>query len=224
MSRTVASATKAVEKALGDLQKWQTKVRDAADQKLALEAGLGDALLDDPEAEERTGSELERLGIRVRSGLVAVETAEARLEAARRDVLEAEAAVEEGAAAAALKDHAKHESKVDALLRQLEELDGVSYEAVTIDSAYELRGNAGSVGPGEWAVRRLDAVHAASVEHSIRAAVLHFVAERGVLPVFTHDLPTRGPGWGHGFPLSAEQIPEAARAFVAQSPNRVAVG
>jgi len=137
MSRALDNARKAVEKAAADVAKWEGKAFEATSQKAALESSAGDALLDDPTAEDRIGRDIDRLASQIRTSNTAAETARRRLADARTAALLAEADDEDAAAKAAAKELEKHMARVNDLLKQLETLDGVPYEALTSEVAME---------------------------------------------------------------------------------------
>ncbi|PTU55372.1 hypothetical protein DBB34_14545 [Sphaerisporangium cinnabarinum] len=137
MSRALDNARKAVEKAAADVARWDGKAFEATSQKAALESSAGDALLDDPTAEDRIGRDLDRLTSQIRTSNTAAETARRRLANARTAALLAEADDEDAAAKIAAKELEKHTARVNELVKQLEELDGVHYEAQTAELAME---------------------------------------------------------------------------------------
>jgi hypothetical protein len=210
VSRATEHARKTVEKATADLEKWQGKVFDATAQHAGLQATAGDALLDDPDAEERIDRELVRLQSQARTAATAVSTAQERLAGARRQVLQAEAEEEDAAGAAAEKELTKHQAKVDALLKQLEELDGVVYDPRTPDT---VRWDGGA--PLVLPTQRSETLRRLLLHHRQRAAVLRFVHVHGTVPTVSHELDVRWPGWSPGLPVT--EVPQTAREYVAST-------
>lgn len=137
MSRSLDNARKAVEKAAADVAKWEGKAFEATSEKAALESSAGDALLDDPTAEDRIGRDIDRLASQIRTSNTAAATARRRLADARTAALLAEADDEDAAAKSAAKELEKHTARVTDLVKQLETLDGVPYEAQTAELAIE---------------------------------------------------------------------------------------
>lgn len=210
MSRALNAAQKDVEKNEADVAKWETRVSQEQATLTALEATLGEALLDDETAADRLPAQIDAASSRIRATRRAVAVAHQRLTAARQKALRVEADDEDDIAATHQKNADQIRGKVDQLLQQIEQIDGVRYLDPEDVAADHYR-----VGAGEQYTVQLsrsglayDAAHL----HRSRAAVLRYTAEHGRVPTFTHEL-ALGHGVAHGTPVGAELIPASAAAF-----------
>lgn len=201
MSRVLSRALAEVEAAQRDRDRWARVVVES--EQAAENAAAVDVT--DPSELDAVGDAAVRAAGKVGAAQRAFATAERRLADARRSALVAEASDEDEQAVAAQKGLAGHRSKLDALLRQLRDLDGVDYEPKliwTFDNK--------SVEPPTNSTRMTWTVHV----HRTRAAVLRYAVENGRAPSFGHEVGVGFDMGGHNL-LGPDLMPETVSAFVA---------
>jgi len=212
MSRALEKARAEAARAAADVEKWVRAVTGAAGELAAAEA----TEVTDPSQLDSVGDAAVRARGKVGAAQRALDTAETRRSVARRAVLLAEAADEDDEAARVERDVRAHESKVQNLLDQLRDLDGVPYDAVTAESTYSDRRRFGGSGDGQvFQARRLDLLVASARQHRVRAAVLRSTAATGGVPTFNHEVDYTFPDWHAGTPLTGDDVPDSARDYAA---------
>lgn len=134
----------------------------------------------------------------------AVELARERVLAARRAVLVAEAGEQDRIAASTEENKAALRVKIDALLGQIETLDGVRYEPPSEPES-------GAVGSRSlsWTIPRTVQLDNEAALHRHRASVLRYVAQHDVLPVFVQELDV--PAGSYGSAVPADLVVASAR-------------
>ena len=137
---------------------------------------------------------------------------EARLGEVRRDVLLAEADDEEGMAATVARELTGLQGKVEALLGQLETLNGIRYE-VPADELISRRVKMGE--RVSMPLAKTDALDTQARIHRIHAAVLRATARSGRVPLFFHELEEQFPGSWASSLIDPGIVPTSARAYAA---------
>lgn len=210
MSRTTEKARAAVTAAEADHARWATTLADAE----ASAAAAQEAVAETPDDLDRIGAAAALAHAKASAARRALVKAVVRLADARRGVLVAEADDEAEMAKSTRKAADAHTRKVNALLTQLQELDGVPYgpehheEGRGLDSKY--------TGRRVEQVSRRVVLWSQVRLHDVRAAVLRYVAENDAMPYAGRDLPSGVvPYPFNQEPLTGEQIPAAAREYLA---------
>lgn len=207
MSRALTKALSAVEEAERNRDRWVAALATAeAEAAMAL-----DFEVSDPSELEAAGEQAARAAAKAAAARRALGVAEQRLQEAREAALLAEAADEDAAAAALEKEHRSLQSRVDALLKQLEDLNGVRYDLPDGEAIYR------RVEMGERVVVHEPRTHRLAVEarsHRVRASVLRATARTRRVPMFFHELDERFGFWASSL-ISAEDKPESALVYAA---------
>ncbi len=120
----VQTSREAVVAARAKLGEWQTTLAAAETALEALQAQTGEQALEDPELAFSIPRQMQEQRDRIDVARRAIEAQRPHVQAAERDYLLAEAAVLEGAAAAARKKLERHEARTQELLAQLEAHEG----------------------------------------------------------------------------------------------------
>lgn len=116
----------------GESARWEALAVELESEATQVDAGAGDALLDDPEAQEHLVGHLAALRDRGSLARRAASTAAERAVVARRAVAACEAEQAVGPLAQAVAALAAHDKRTGTLLKALEDFTGADYRQVTL--------------------------------------------------------------------------------------------
>jgi hypothetical protein len=174
-SKSTESAQNAVAAAESVVQKWEKKAADARAEAARLDAESGAAILEDESAAERITLNVQTWERKARAFDQAAGEARQKLQAARKDALEAEAREEDKLAAAARRAAEAHASKVAALLAELKLVDACDYVPGRATTGWAAERGLNQV---PASVGKLRTVR----EHETRAAIIRYFLKAGAVP------------------------------------------
>lgn len=233
---TTDQARELVAQARALRERWIQRHADTSAELEHLEANLGALMLEDPEQEDELIARITRLRGRVAAAEQAVHAQEPNVLAAERAFLAVEAKRCRMKAAAAAVQREEHRAKVNALLGQLEALDGATYMAT--DQVAHMLVSAGLRCDLVWrpskvkaldkvvadATHRAEALEALADGRSLEPLLLSWgVATRDVLPatVYGPDAVVRAPQWLDAVSRS-DQTLEELEALAQRLPAEIA--
>lgn len=204
-TRTPADALADAREANTAADALEAKADAARTEAARIEADNMDAIVENPDEAGRV-----TLEVATQERLANAYTAKAAAERARRDRLILDALALEAqrldqAAAQAEKAGAAHRAKVDELLAQLEELDGVSYgvAAVPLPGAID--------GRSHYPATRGDALVEDVEAQRVQASMIRYVLEHGAVPEFSNGLDYLPAG----HPLAGRMVAQSPGLFIA---------
>lgn len=204
-TRTPADALTDAREANAAADALDAKADAARAAAARIEADNMDAIVENPDEAGRV-----TLEVSTQERLANAYTAKAAAERARRDsiILDAlalEAERLDQAAAQAEKAGAAHRAKVDELLAQLEELDGVSYgvAAVPLPGAID--------GRSHYPATRGDALVEDVEGQRVQASMIRYVLAHGAVPEFSNGLDYLPAG----HPLAGKMVAQSPGLFIA---------
>lgn len=204
-TRTPADALTDAREANAAADALDAKADAARTEAARIEADNMDTIVENPDEAGRV-----TLEVSTQERLANAYTAKAAAERARRDsiILDAlalEAERLDQAAAQAEKAGAAHRAKVDELLAQLEELDGVSYgvAAVPLPGAID--------GRSHYPATRGDALVEDVEGQRVQASMIRYVLEHGAVPEFSNGLDYLPAG----HPLAGKMVAQSPGLFIA---------
>lgn len=185
-TRTPAAILEDAREAQAAADDLETKAAAALDEARQIDADSVDLIVDDPAEAERITRE-----VSTRERLANAYRVKARAERTRRDGLILDALTAETArldlqAEKAEKAATAHQARVDELLAQLEDLDGVSYQVAP--TRKDMAGN-----PIEWPETKGDDLRQDGRRLHYQAAVLRYYLEHKTIPETTLVLDWRDP-------------------------------
>ncbi|WP_180537137.1 hypothetical protein [Micrococcus luteus] len=190
--RTTAAALAAARDAAERAATLETKAAEAHAEAARIDADAVDLLVDDPAQAERIGREVD-----AQNRLANAYTTKAGAERAEADKIIREALLIESERldkhADTLDKKAKaHQAKVDELLTQLEDLDGVSYRVAPLERfPGETMRPAGE--PETFANTRAEDMENDVIRTRFQASVIRYVLEHGATPERANALDYRDP-------------------------------
>lgn len=173
MEQTVPPA---VAKAQAVVDKWTAKASAAREEAEQVDRESGAQILENPNAAEKITTKVLTLERQARAYDSAATEAKAQVRAAWRNAVEAEAKELEKSVVTMRRDAEKHRGKVDALLSQLKDLDGVDYVPHLGHAAYEERGTYYSADDSPRETKSQDLEARAAGAESQAALVRHVLA------------------------------------------------
>ncbi|MFF5022046.1 hypothetical protein [Micrococcus luteus] len=204
-TRTPADALTDAREANAAADALDAKADDARAAAARIAADNMDAIVEDPDEAVRVNQEVSTQEL-----LANTYTAKAGAERARRDRLILDALALEAqrldqAATQAEKASAAHRAKVDELLAQLEELDGVSYgvAAVPLPGAID--------GRSHYPATRGDTLVEDVEDQRVKASMIRYVLEHGAVPEYSNGLDYLPAG----HPLAGRMVAQSPGLFIA---------
>lgn len=182
-SKTLEQAKSAVTKAEATVSEWDGKVAAARAEVGRLNAESGAAILADESAADRIALNVQTWELKAKAYSQASAEARQKLHYAQREALEVEARDEDKAAESLRKQSATHGAKVEALKKQLEELDGCDWtRGPVID---KMTGYVSG-----WQLGKVGELDFESDRHTVRAAVIRYFLQVGKVPTDYYDINT----------------------------------
>lgn len=187
--RTTRTALDAARDANDTAENLDAKAAAARAEAARIDAEGVDVIVDDPSQVDRIGREVDaqkRL-----AGAYSIKAADARVQ--RDDLIRQALLIEserlDKQADGAEKAAEQHQKKVDGLLAQLEELDGVSYQVAPLK-------NDGFGLSDSWPTTRAEELRGEVGRDHFRASVIRYVLEHGQVPEYASALDYAQPSEG----------------------------
>lgn len=201
-TRTPADALADAREAQSSADALEAKAADARAEAARIDAEAVDILVNDPGQVDRIGREVD-----AQTRLASAYAAKAAAERARRDKLTGDALALEAErldrdAQKAVKDAEAHQAKVDDLMAQLEDLDGVSYGVALVSDTI----GAGTHYPPTRGTQMTEYVEA----HHVQASMIRYYLEHGQVPEYSNGLDYLP----EGHPLAGRMVVQHREMFI----------
>lgn len=198
--RTTRTALDAARDAAERAATLETKAADARAEAARIDAEAVDVLVDDPAQAERIGREVDAQNRLANAYTVKAGTERAELDKFTREALLIESERLDKHADSLDKKAREHQDKVDELLAQLEDLDGVSYQVAPLE--WEDRAAAQTASRSEvFPNTRAEVMRIEAIRDRFQAAVIRYVLEHGQTPETAAALDYQEPAQ-HAFHLT----------------------
>lgn len=171
-NKSTESAQTAVAKAEAVVMEWEAKAATARTQAAELDANSGSLILADESAAESIGLQIQTLERKARAFDQAAAEAGRKLNAAQREVLEAEAREEDKLQAQDEKALIKHDERTAELMKALADHNG---------DVYVMNNSPMAIGETRH-VPRSELLQQSAVRHQIRAAAIRYFIATGKTP------------------------------------------
>ncbi len=186
-TRTPADALTDAREAQASADELEARATAEDDTAARVEAESVDALVNDPAAADDIGRRIDNHRRLARAYRTKAAQHTQRRDQIARDALALEAARLDQAADTAAREAAAHQARVDELLAQLEDLDGVSYQVAPVRT---------SGGSEFYPTGKAEELAANVVRDRFRASVIRYVLEHGQVPEYASALDYAEPAGG----------------------------
>ena len=180
-SKSLEQAQAAVTKAESVVSEWEAKAAAARAEVARLNAESGAAILADESAADRIALNVQSWELKAKAYDQAAAEARKKLQKAQREVLATEARDEDKESVSLRKQSEAHATKVEALKKQLEELDDCDWTRGPVMDT--VTGHVGG-----WQLGKCGVLDFESERHAVRAAVIRYFLQTGKVPADYYEV------------------------------------